>query len=140
MKTKIQKSQLKIVSVKGQNSKSRKTPLKIPIYHKKTVENFTCFYCERKFKSLDTVKWHVNTTKTCNTLHNIRKKEQPGAKTCKEEQERIDNLTIKCKKCGMGQPTKGALKSHVFRNHGGGKHKNNSSYFWQIITESNFIH
>ena len=86
--------------------------------------NLTCFYCERKFKSMDTVKWHVNTTETCNTLHNIRKKEQPGAKYCKEEQDRVDNLAIKCKHCGMGQPTKGALKSHVFRNHGGGKPKN----------------
>ena len=88
------------------------------------MENYTCFYCERKYKSLATVKWHVNTTETCNTLHNIRKKEQPGAKSCKEEQERIDNLDIKCKLCGMGQPTKGALKTHKWRVHGGGQQQN----------------
>ena len=85
----------------------------IPSHERTTKENFTCYYCNRKFKTKQVVRSHVNTNTICYDKHEERKKKHPGAKQIKEDQDLIDSYPIKCKYCNMGQPTKGALYTHV---------------------------
>ena len=100
--------------------KSRKIKIHetyIPSQERQTVENFTCFYCERKFKSKGVVRYHVTTHKIFHDKHEERKKNHPGAKTCKEDQEFRDKLKYKCQYCQMGQKTKGLLATHISMYH-----------------------
>ena len=96
--------------------KSRKIKIHetyIPSQERQTVENFTCFYCERKFKSKGVVRYHVSTHKICHEKHEERKKNHPNAKTCKEDQDLRDNFSYKCQYCQMGQPSEAALSTHI---------------------------
>ena len=85
----------------------------LPSHERTREENFTCYYCNIKYKSKQIVRQHVNNNTICYAKHEERKKRQPGAKQIKEDQDLIDSYPIKCKYCNMGQPTKGALYTHV---------------------------
>ena len=63
------------------------------------------------------MRYHVSTHKICHDKHEERKKNHPGAKTCKEDQEFRDKLKYKCQYCQMGQKTKGLLATHISMYH-----------------------
>ena len=79
---------------------------------KKTVGNFTCVYCNKKYKTREGVRNHVYTDNICNKIHKRKK-----LKYIKEDQDRKKSYEFVCEICQQRMPTKAAYYKHQQRNH-----------------------
>ena len=92
---------------------------------KKPDKKYTCYYCLREFISSAALRQHLCRDLICQPKHVARKAAAPtvAPKGCKEDQDEVDNYTIRCPICNVGVPTKNALKCHKYKHHGkGSKH------------------
>jgi hypothetical protein len=79
---------------------------------KKTIENFTCNYCLKKYKTRASVKMHLQKDRVCRAIHKVKK-----FKPVKEDQDRNMAYKFVCKPCNKGMPTQGAYDKHISRYH-----------------------